>query len=92
MKNSLLDVHNMLMEELERLSDETLTESEENLSTEIKRAETITKVSQAIALNMSTVMKGASLMVDMGSFKGKGNMEHVLALDDPRGKEKEAMS
>ena len=49
MKNTLSDLNNYLFEQIERLSDESLTE--ERLEKEIKRSDTVTKVAKAIIDN-----------------------------------------
>ena len=53
MKNTLSDLNNHLFAQLERLGDEDL--KGENLEEEIKRAETITKVSSQIIANGALV-------------------------------------
>lgn len=46
MKNTLVDLNNHLFEQLEKLNDDDLTG--EALDTEIKRAETMSKISEQI--------------------------------------------
>lgn len=55
MKNKLIDLNNYLFEQLEKLNDDELSESE--LSTQITKAETISKISK-------TIIEAASLQLD----------------------------
>lgn len=59
MKNKLVDLNNHLFLELERLNDEDLTGEE--LAEEIKRAESITKISNAIISNSNVVLRAVQI-------------------------------
>ena len=61
-KNTLGDVHNLLMEQLERVSQA----SDEELEGEIKRSEAMTDLAQQMNANASNVIKAASLKARMG--------------------------
>ena len=54
MKNSLTDLHNHLIAQVERLSDEALEGS--GLAREVKRAEALAKVAAAIIQNARVVL------------------------------------
>ena len=64
MKNSMLDLHNHLFAQLERLSDELLKDGQ--LSEEIGRAKAVIGVADVI-------VKNASLMLEAESLKSKKN-------------------
>ena len=59
MKNTMLDLHNHLFMELERLGDEDLTGEE--LKRECQRAEAIKGTAHEIILNARTVMKAEEM-------------------------------
>lgn len=65
MRNSLEDVHNLLMEQLERLNDDEL--NDEQLDKEIKRSAAMTNIATSIAENANTVLKGIRLHYEMGN-------------------------
>lgn len=65
MKNTLVDVHNILMEELERLNDIDVTT--EDYQAEICRAEAMVNVSCAIGQNGALLLKGAKQQYEMGN-------------------------
>ena len=73
MKNSLEDMHNILMEQLQRLNDADL--SEEDISKEIERSRAMTGVAKAITENASTVIRAAQLQFDMS---GGGQVNSFL--------------
>jgi len=54
MKNTLSDLNNYLFEQIERLSDESLTD--EQLEREINRSDTVTKVAKTIIDNGSLAL------------------------------------
>ena len=55
MRNKLIDLNNHLFEEIERLNDEDLTD--ELLQQEIKRANSMAQIAQAIVSNASLAFK-----------------------------------
>lgn len=67
MKNKLTDLNNHLFAQLERISDETL--SNEELDREIKRGKAIDGVAKNIINNASVQLQAARLMAagDVGS-------------------------
>lgn len=68
MRNSLTDVHNLLMEQLERLNDDDLTEEE--LEREIKRSAAMTNIATSITENANTVLRATKLHYEMGNGIG----------------------
>lgn len=56
-KNTLLDVHNILMESLERLNDDDLMNKPEKAKKEVERAKAITGVGKAIVDNANVMLK-----------------------------------
>ena len=55
MKNTLADLNNILFEQLERLSDDDLTD--EQLETQLKKTDQIVKVSEKIIANGELAFK-----------------------------------
>lgn len=78
MKNKLKDLNDHLFMQLERLSDEELTD--EQLEREVTRAEAIVSVSDQIVGNADLQLKAAKLYVENGA--------HVLRLLPSIGTEK----
>lgn len=64
MRNTLQDLNGYLFEALERLNDEDL--SQEELEKEIKRTESITKVSEKIIDNANLVLKAETFKQEYG--------------------------
>ncbi|NWO08717.1 MAG: hypothetical protein HLX50_24340 [Alteromonadaceae bacterium] len=62
MKNKMMDLHNHLFAQLERLSDEDL--KEEELSQELKRADAVSKVSMTIVKNAEVCLKAERMRAD----------------------------
>ena len=57
--NTLLSVHNMLVEELENLMDIDLeSDDPKKIEAEMKRAEKVAKIGQAISANATVCVKG----------------------------------
>lgn len=57
--NTLLSVHNMLVEELENLMDIDLeSDDPKKIEAEMKRAEKVAKIGQAISANAAVCVKG----------------------------------
>lgn len=67
-KNSFLDVHNLLMEELERLNDIDVTS--ESFQLETQRADSMVNVAMAIAEGGNVVIKATKLQYDIGNVAG----------------------
>ena len=68
MKNTLADVNNYLFEAIERLNDDTLTS--EQLETEMKRADAVTKVATTIVDNTNLALNIKKHLDEYG--KGEG--------------------
>lgn len=65
MKNSMTDLNNHLFAQLERLSEENL--SEDQIESEVKRTEAIVAVADQIVSNAQTQLKAATLFAQHGS-------------------------
>lgn len=64
MKNKLVDLNNHLFAQLERLSEEGL--SDEQIEQEVKRAAAIVDVSEQIVRNADLALKAAHLVANHG--------------------------
>ncbi|EFS20687.1 hypothetical protein FSBG_00184 [Fusobacterium gonidiaformans 3-1-5R] len=69
MKNTLADLNNHLFAQLERLSDEDLTD--EQLSQEIKRASAISKIATSITGNASIILEAQKLKTKRYELEGE---------------------
>ena len=78
-KNTLMDVHNFLMEELERLADPDIMDDPVQAAQETRRASAMAKISNAIAGNLRTALKGQAAAQEIDSNSAEVN--HVLCLD-----------
>lgn len=72
MKNKLVDLNNHLFAQLERLSEEGITE--ENLGKEVVRTEAIVTISEQIIDNAKVTLDAAKLVAQHGA----GNWEQLL--------------
>lgn len=75
MKNKLIDLNNHLFAQLERLSEEKI--SEKKLKHEIQRTIAITKVSREIIDNGKLVLEGARAMQGDGMLKNLPDMLQI---------------
>ncbi|MCR5350082.1 MAG: hypothetical protein K6E20_03720 [Acholeplasmatales bacterium] len=67
-KNSLIDVHNLLMEQMERLMD---AESPEEIEKEISRSKAVADVSKVIVDNSKTMLDAVKTGLEYGeNFSG----------------------
>ncbi len=64
MKNKLTDLNNHLFAQIERLSDEDL--SDVNLEKEIKRADAVVKVADKIICSADTALRAAKIIAEYG--------------------------
>lgn len=64
MKNTLLDLNNYLFEQIERLNDDSI--SEEQLDRELKKTDSIVKISEKIIQNGELAFKTMKHMDDYG--------------------------
>lgn len=60
-RNTLGDMHNLLMEQMERLAEA----SDEEIKTEIARAEAMTDVAEQVTANAANMLKAAHLRARM---------------------------
>lgn len=63
-RNTLADLNNHLFEQLERLNDEELSNTE--LENEIKRSKAMCSIANAITNNANTVIQGQKLILEYG--------------------------
>lgn len=61
-KNTLGDVHNLLMEQMERVSQA----NEDELESELKRGEAMTGLAQQVNANAANVIKAANMRARLG--------------------------
>lgn len=61
-KNTLGDVHNLLMEQMERISQA----GEDELEDELKRADALTGLAQQVNANATNVIKAANMKARLG--------------------------
>ena len=66
MKNSLADMHNHLMAQLERLGDENLSSNPEKLEAEIQRSRSMAKIA-------GTAVSNGRLMLDASKHLADNN-------------------
>ena len=64
-KNTILDLNNYLFEELERITDDSLTDVQRERA--ISRAEAVTKLADTIIRNADVALKAAKLAADTGA-------------------------
>lgn len=72
MKNTLIDVHNILMASLERLDDDEIFENQEKAKLELNRA-------KAIAQTASVTVGNASLMLQAKKHKEEYGFDSIEA-------------
>jgi hypothetical protein len=76
MKNTLTDLNNYLFEQLERLNDDNLTE--EQLERELKKTDSIVKVSDKIIQNGELAFRTMKHMDEYGYHKEKHSIPPML--------------
>lgn len=64
MRNTLGDMHNLLMEQMERLAQ---AEDGDELAQAIKRADAMTGVAQQVTSNAANILKAAHMKARMGA-------------------------
>lgn len=79
MKNTLLDLNNYLFEQIERLNDEELTE--EQLDRELKKTDSIVKISEKIIENGELAFKTMKHMDEYGYGQTR-TVPKMLASDE----------
>lgn len=85
MKNKLTDLNNYLFEQLERINDDDLTS--EQLNETIRKANTISKISETIIKNSELQLKAVNLAAEYGVIN---NTQVKLLLSDLKEKEENA--
>ena len=63
-RNSLLDLHNLLFEQMERLNDEDLTD--EQLDKEIKRSKAMGDIAKVAVDNSKTILEAQKYQAEYG--------------------------
>ena len=83
-KNTLVDVHNILMESLERLNDDDLFEDPEKAKIEISRAKAISDVGRTIVDNAAVMLNAKKHADEFGRYGKKDATEadRVLLIED----------
>ena len=71
MKNTLVDLNNILFEQLERLNDDSL--SDEEMEMQLKRTDQIVKVSEKIISNGELAFKAIAYLNDRDFEEGETN-------------------
>lgn len=77
MKNKLTDLNNHLFAQLERLSDEDITD--ENLAKEVQRTEAVAKIATQIIDTANVAIDAAKLVAEAG-----GNYTNMLPMVNGR--------
>lgn len=80
MNSTLVDLNKYLFEELERLNDDETLNKEENFEKEIKRSESIVKVSREIINNADLLLKASKYYEEIGA--SKRDIPKMLKLDE----------
>lgn len=80
MKNTLTDLNNYLFEQLERLNDDSL--DSEELERELRKTDSIVKVSEKIIQNGELAFKTMQHMDHFGYGMGEKVVPAMLALRD----------
>lgn len=65
-RNTIVDLHNMLMEQMERLNDEDLTA--EDLERETKRTDSMVKLGRVICDNTTNMIAAQKVMIENGEY------------------------
>lgn len=65
-KNTIVDLHNMLREQMERLNDEDLTA--EDLERETKRTDSMVKLGRVICDNTTNMIAAQKVMIENGEY------------------------
>ena len=65
-KNTLVDLHNMLMEQIERLNDDEL--SDDDLDKEVKRTDSMVKIGKVICDNSANMIAAQKIVADAGGY------------------------
>lgn len=65
-KNTLVDLHNILFERLERLTDEDIMEDSEQAKKEIETSMAIKELAKVIVTNASNVLKAQKFKAETG--------------------------
>lgn len=65
-KNTIVDLHNRLMEQMERLNDEDLTA--EDLERETKRTDSMVKLGRVICDNTTNMIAAQKVMIENGEY------------------------
>lgn len=80
MNSTLVDLNKYLFEELERLNDDETLNKEDSFEKEIKRSESIVKVSREIINNADLLLKATKHYEEIGV--SKRDIPKMLKLDE----------
>ena len=84
-RNTLMDMHNILMEQLERLNDDEL--SDEELEKEIKRSKALGDTAKVIVDNSKTILEAQKVALEYGIETGTPTLfqaEEKKTLEAPK--------
>lgn len=82
-KNSLVDVHDILIETLDRLNDDELFEDPEKAKLQIARAKAISDVGRTIVENAAVMLNAQKHADEFGSI-GNSTASKVLLIDSKK--------
>ena len=81
MRNTLVDLHNILMEQLERLNDDELTDEE--FERELKRSKGIAKVGSVMVQNTANIIEAAKIQAEYNAEPlNKSTANLLIGKDD----------
>lgn len=78
-KNTLVDLHNILMEQLERLND---AEDDEEIEKEVKRSKAIEGTAKNIIENSKTMLEAQKVALEYGRYDDNASNRILIGRDE----------